>query len=63
MTKKDYVAIAWVIQKAQDIPQAARYPGAERDYIANKLAEYFKLDNPRFNSDKFLNAADIGNRW
>ena len=44
MTKKDYIAIAKILNK---------YSDAEH-MILLKLCEYFKEDNPNFDADKFL---------
>ena len=44
MTKKDYIAIATILNK---------YSDAEH-MILLKLCEYFKKDNPKFNADKFI---------
>ena len=44
MTKKDYIAIATILNK---------YSNAEH-MILLKLCEYFKEDNPNFDADKFL---------
>ena len=44
MTKKDYIAIATILNK---------YSDAEH-MILLKLCQYFKEDNPNFNADKFL---------
>ena len=44
MTKKDYIAIATILNK---------YSDAEH-MILLKLCEYFKEDNPNFDADKFL---------
>ena len=44
MTKKDYIAIATILNK---------YSDAEH-MILLKLCEYFKKDNPNFDADKFL---------
>ena len=46
MTKKDYIAIATILNK---------YSDAEH-MILLKLCEYFKKDNPNFNADKFIDA-------
>ena len=46
MTKKDYIAIANILNK---------YSDAEH-MILLKLCEYFRKDNPNFNADKFLDA-------
>ena len=43
-TKKDYIAIATILNK---------YSDAEH-MILLKLCEYFKKDNPNFDADKFL---------
>ena len=44
MTKKDYIAIATILNK---------YSDAEH-MILLKLCQYFKEDNPNFDADKFL---------
>ena len=44
MTKKDYIAIATILNKYSD----AEY------MILLKLCQYFKEDNPNFDADKFL---------
>ena len=44
MTKKDYIAIATILNK---------YSDAEH-MILLKLSQYFKEDNPNFDADKFL---------
>ena len=44
MTKKDYIAIATILNK---------YSDAEHMILLN-LCEYFKDDNPNFDADKFL---------
>ena len=44
MTKKDYIAIATILNK---------YSDAEH-MILLKLCEYFKEDNPNFDADKFI---------
>ena len=44
MTKKNYIAIATILNK---------YSDAEH-MILLKLCEYFKKDNPNFDADKFL---------
>ena len=44
MTKKDYIAIATILNK---------YSDAEH-MILLKLCEYFRKDNPNFDADKFL---------
>jgi len=46
MTKKDYIAIAKILNK---------YSWKDSDHmILLKLCQYFKEDNPKFNADKFL---------
>jgi len=44
MTKKDYIAIATILNKYSDADHM----------ILLKLCQYFKEDNPNFNADKFL---------
>ena len=45
MTKKDYMAIAKIINKF----------GKVEHMLLLKMCEYFKKDNPNFDADKFLN--------
>ena len=44
MTKKDYIAIAKIINKF----------GKVEHMLLLKMCEYFKKDNPNFDADKFL---------
>ena len=44
MTKKNYIAIATILNK---------YSNGEY-MILLKLCKYFKKDNPNFNADKFI---------
>ena len=44
MTKKDYIAIATILNKYSN----------DEYMILLKLCKYFKKDNPNFNADKFL---------
>jgi len=66
MTRKDYQAIAEAINKARENELAM---GASGDWlqgvevtlssVAHQLCKIFEQDNPRFDSNKFLNAANI----
>ena len=44
MTKKDYIAIAKIINKF----------GRVEHMLLLKMCEYFKKDNPNFDADKFI---------
>jgi|TARA_B100000424_G_C22860010_1_gene458382 hypothetical protein len=46
MTKKDYIAIAKIINKF----------GKVEHMLLLKMCEYFKKDNPNFDADKFIEA-------
>lgn len=48
MSKKDYEAIAEIVRTA-DIR-----------YLAESLADHFAKENPRFDREKFLQAATVG---
>ena len=48
MTKKDYIAIATILNK---------YSDAEH-MILLKLCEYFRKDNKLFDADKFIEACN-----
>ena len=52
MTKKDYKAIAYIIN------DNLSYEGIGEPFnkFIAQLCEYFKMDNPRFNETKFRNA-------
>ena len=50
MTKKDYIAIASVI--------AITGPSTQRMKMVNALIPIFKADNPRFDADRFREAAN-----
>ena len=51
MTKKDYIAIATILNKYSDADHM----------ILLKLCQYFKKDNPKFNEDKFLDMVSNDN--
>ena len=46
MTKKNYIAIAKIINKF----------GKVEHMLLLKMCEYFKKDNPNFDADKFIEA-------
>ena len=46
MTKKDYIAIAKIINKF----------GRVEHMLLLKMCEYFKKNNPNFDADKFIEA-------
>ena len=48
MTKKDYIAIAKIINKF----------GRVEHMLLLKMCEYFKKDNPNFDEDKFIEACN-----
>ena len=48
MTKKDYIAIATILNKYSD----------SEHMILLKLCEYFKKDNKLFDADKFIEACN-----
>ena len=61
MTRKDYVAIAKVINDAQHTPGAlmphdVKVADEMRSFIAHGLADYMEYDNPNFNRSKFIEA-------
>ena len=55
MTRKDYALIAAVLAKFG----ADGVPVDDRDSIAYDLADAFAIDNPRFDRERFLIAADV----
>jgi hypothetical protein len=57
MTKKDYTAIASIINKR--LSEKQRAPIGEYEVVevlALDLAKHFQSENPRFNEDRFLSA-------
>ena len=48
MTKKDYIAIAKIINKF----------GKIEHMLLLKMCEYFKKNNPNFDADKFIEACN-----
>lgn len=50
MTKKDFIAMAEVVKEISNLE--------ERYKVAKKMCEVFKNDNPLFNENRFLKAAD-----
>ena len=62
MTKRDYELIASVIARFTPMT-TEREIGAVATAIADSLANRLKLDNPRFNRDRFLAACDAPARY
>ena len=63
MTRKDYIAMAKVLEMATQQPNSHGRPTAAevlRRRIAVDMAIYFASQNPRFNADKFIKAANVG---
>ena len=53
MTKKDYIAIAKILNK---------YGGKDSEHmLLLKLCQYFREDNPNFDADKFLDMVSNDN--
>lgn len=61
MTRKHYRAIAKIIKQEYvfDDDAAAVYSRPAIADIADRLADYFKQDNSRFDRQKFLDACGI----
>ena len=63
VTRKDYKAIAKIIENLCDWKTTHNHPDSYyygiRD-VTEKLADYFATDNPRFSRQKFLNACGLG---
>jgi hypothetical protein len=60
MTKKDYIAIANIIKSTYNKRSSNDAIDFKIDEIRNNfvisLANYFEIDNPKFNRPKFINA-------
>ena len=56
ITKKHYIAIAEILRKVSDRNQDTITTLWAVKEITEKLALFFKSDNPNFNKDKFLKA-------
>lgn len=56
MSKKDFEAIADIIQRYRRVPTADR---AVMDAIAIDLGLYFQKQNPRFDMERFLKATGM----
>lgn len=63
MTKKDYVLIASVFNKAMqytaDEPRAMEAVKATVEVVADELADALEQDNPRFDRERFLTACGV----
>jgi hypothetical protein len=62
MTKKDYELIAKVIKDDEYLWKAIHSGAMGREYqssIAEAFAKVLRIENPRFNKDKFLVACGI----
>lgn len=55
MTKKDFIAIAEIIRQAKEWESSE----AAINDIAEKLALFFKCNNPRFDTQRFLDACGV----
>lgn len=55
MTRKDYVTIADAI-KAETDEWTGRAQGDAVYFVAKRLAHRFRLDNPRFETARFMTA-------
>jgi hypothetical protein len=55
MTKRHFEAIAAILDGVRD---DYRFDGAV-DAMANRMADYFKSENPRFDRDLFLAACGL----
>jgi hypothetical protein len=62
VTRRDYVRIAGVLSRFANLTTRAE-AGAVTAAIADALANAFKLDNPRFDRDRFLAAIDVPARY
>jgi len=56
MTKKDYIAVANILQGNKGMTEKSE---TMRDSIATDLADLFQKDNPRFDRDRFSIAAGV----
>jgi hypothetical protein len=54
MSKKDYEAVARILSDSRAISDAAL------PYLAEKFADWFADDNPRFDRERFLKACGLG---
>ena len=55
MTKKDYIAIAAVLNDAVREAYEGKHDGQPLDSIVIRLADYMQSENPRgFNRDQFI---------
>ena len=66
MTKKDFIAVAEIINNVQqggfDIFKQVCETGTAKSavvVIAEELAAYFKRQNPRFDTQRFLDACGV----
>lgn len=63
MTKKDYIAIAHIIQDAKqdehDSIEEEQAAELTRTGIAHEMADLCARDNPRFDRDRFLKACEV----
>lgn len=53
LTKKDYVAIAKIVNKSYAGDSSTEF---ELPALEKRLADYFEQDNPKFNRQRFLDA-------
>jgi hypothetical protein len=57
MTKKDYIKVADIIKGINNLPEHFSNEDV-RDYIIEAMSTMFKLDNSRFDADRFKSAVN-----
>jgi len=61
-TRQHYKAIAEIVRETSDVydhPNLIYFEAIPTKTFADKLADYFAADNPRFDRDQFLIACGI----
>lgn len=59
MTRKDFKAIAQIINVRIQLANKSVFPELAIKYLTKDLAEYFKITNPKFNRERFLKACMV----
>lgn len=60
MSRKDYIAIAKIIKESGGLDHAFCHDKRHVAGIAKEMAFYFKSQNSRFDSQRFLDACGVG---
>ena len=60
VSKKDFVATAEFLRRAKDYQQGGVSIESILDMLKTRFAEYFEVENDKFDRAKFIDACELG---